>query len=99
MIDAGALKSDVTNYGSGTYGGVMENGAVYLYNSGTEASSTLTKKITDGKVFVMNDVISALENLATGTTDDAGVYLAGGTNLTLKDTETTEKTIEININI
>ena len=98
MIDAGNIQGNITNDGSGSYdvsGATMDKGAVYLYNSGTEASKTLTKTITNGKVFVMNDVISALGNLDTGTTDNAGVYLAGGTNLTLKESGVNTVSIKI----
>ncbi|MBQ0067469.1 MAG: hypothetical protein KBS60_04755, partial [Phascolarctobacterium sp.] len=81
LIDIDNLKNNVTNVGNGT---------VYLRNLGTAASKTLTKTITNGKVIVMNDVISSLQNL-----DNTEVCLAGGANLTLRD----GGTLEIGINI
>ena len=88
MIDAGALKSDVTNDGSGTYGGVMENGAVYLYNSGTPESSTLNITITNGKVFVMNDVTAKLTNFS-----NVEINIDDGTKLTVSNDGTASETI------
>ncbi len=70
---------------------IAENNKVTLTSGDDTASKTLTKKITNGKVIVMNDVTSSSQNL-----NNTEVYLAGGTNLTLNDPGRVEN-IGINI--
>ena len=91
MIDAGNIQGNITNVSGSTYvvsDVTMENGAVYLYNSGTPESSTLNITITNGKVFVMNDVKAKLTNFS-----NVEINIDDGTKLTVSNDGTTPETI------